>query len=46
MLPLASIVRADDQYQGYRYLHCALCATAWHFVRIKCSHCLVTQGIR
>jgi FdhE protein len=45
-LPLASIVRADPPYQGYRYLHCALCATEWHFVRIKCSHCLVTEGIR
>jgi FdhE protein len=45
-LPVASIVRADAQYQGYRYLHCALCATEWHLVRIKCSHCLVTEGIR
>jgi FdhE protein len=42
-LPVASIVRAD---QGYRYLHCALCATEWHLVRIKCSHCLTTEGIR
>jgi FdhE protein len=42
-LPVASIVRSD---QGYRYLHCALCATEWHLVRIKCSHCLTTEGIR
>jgi FdhE protein len=42
-LPVASIVRAD---QGYRYLHCVLCATEWHLVRIKCSHCLNTEGIR
>ena len=42
-LPVASVVRAD---QGYRYLHCALCATEWHLVRIKCSHCLTTEGIR
>jgi len=42
-LPVASIVRAN---QGYRYLHCALCATEWHLVRIKCSHCLTTEGIR
>ena len=44
--PVASVVRADKQYQGYRYLHCALCATEWHLVRIKCSHCLTTEGIR
>jgi FdhE protein len=45
-LPVASIVRADSAYQGYRYLHCALCASEWHLVRIKCSHCLATEGIR
>jgi FdhE protein len=44
-LPVASIVRADKAYQGYRYLHCALCATEWHLVRIKCSHCGSTEGI-
>jgi FdhE protein len=42
-LPVASIVRADA---GYRYLHCGLCASEWHLVRIKCSHCLATEGIR
>jgi FdhE protein len=44
-LPVASIVRAEKAYQGYRYLHCALCATEWHLVRIKCSHCESTAGI-
>lgn len=44
-LPVASIVRAEKAYQGYRYLHCALCATEWHLVRIKCSHCESTEGI-
>jgi FdhE protein len=38
-LPVASIVRVDRSSQGYRYLHCALCATEWHLVRITCSHC-------
>jgi FdhE protein len=38
-LPVASIVRADKGSQGYRYLHCALCATEWHLVRVTCSHC-------
>jgi FdhE protein len=45
-LPVASIVRADGEYNGYRYLHCGLCATEWHLVRIKCTHCLTTAGIR
>ena len=44
-LPVASVVRAEQGYQGYRYLHCALCATEWHLVRIKCSHCEITAGI-
>jgi len=38
-LPVASIVHAVTPYQGYRYLHCALCATEWHRVRIHCSGC-------
>jgi FdhE protein len=44
-LPVASIVRADEHSQGYRYLHCALCATEWHLVRITCSHCQGTANI-
>ncbi|WP_116812846.1 formate dehydrogenase accessory protein FdhE [Steroidobacter cummioxidans] len=44
-LPVASVVRADSRSQGLRYLHCALCATEWHMVRVKCSHCQTTQGI-
>jgi FdhE protein len=39
--PVASVVRTD----GYRYLHCALCATEWHMVRVTCSHCQSTKGI-
>jgi FdhE protein len=44
-LPVASVVRTDQRSQGYRYLHCALCATEWHMVRVTCSHCQSTQGI-
>jgi FdhE protein len=44
-LPVASIVRADKAYQGYRYLHCSVCASEWHLVRVKCSHCDSTEGI-
>lgn len=44
--PVASIVRSDKRGpQGYRYLHCSLCETEWHMVRITCSHCLTTEGI-
>ena len=38
-LPVASIVYAQTPYQGYRYLHCALCACEWHMVRVQCSQC-------
>lgn len=38
-LPVASIVHTAAPYQGYRYLHCALCATEWHRVRIHCTGC-------
>lgn len=38
-LPVASLVRAQRPYQGYRYLHCALCACEWHMVRVQCSQC-------
>jgi FdhE protein len=38
-LPVASIVYANPPFQGYRYLHCGLCATEWHCVRVQCTHC-------
>jgi FdhE protein len=38
-LPVAGIVHAQAPYQGYRYLHCALCASEWHRVRAQCSQC-------
>jgi FdhE protein len=45
-VPIASVVRSDKRSpQGYRYLHCRLCATEWHMVRITCSHCLTNEGI-
>lgn len=44
-LPVASVVRIGGPYQGFRYLHCALCASEWHMVRIKCTHCEATEGI-
>ena len=38
-LPVVSFVAAQTPYQGYRYLHCALCACEWHMVRVQCSQC-------
>jgi FdhE protein len=43
--PVASVVRTEPGSQGFRYLHCALCATEWHMVRVTCSHCQSTKGI-
>lgn len=42
--PVASIVRIGPEH-GLRYLHCSLCGTEWHMVRIKCSNCESTKGI-
>jgi FdhE protein len=44
-LPVASVVRSDSRSQGLRYLHCGLCATEWHLVRVTCSNCQNTKGI-
>lgn len=36
--PVASVVLGDAQ-GGLRYLHCSLCESRWHLVRVKCSNC-------
>lgn len=41
----ASVTRIGADEGGYRYLHCSLCSTQWHVVRIKCTHCDSTKGI-
>jgi FdhE protein len=43
--PLASVVYAEGSLQGVRFLCCPLCATEWHYVRIKCPNCQSTKGI-
>ncbi|TWI69534.1 FdhE protein [Pseudoduganella lurida] len=43
--PVASVIRIGGQSQGYRYLHCQLCASEWHMVRVKCSCCESTSKI-
>jgi FdhE protein len=45
-LPTSSVIRVGGQREGYRYLYCALCHVEWHMVRVKCTHCLGTGGIR
>ncbi len=44
-LPVASIIRTEQPYQGYRFLHCALCASEWHMVRVTCSQCQATKDL-
>lgn len=44
--PVASLVRIGSSDSGNRYLVCGLCQTQWHWVRIRCSHCGGTAGIR
>jgi len=44
-VPTVSITRIGADESGFRYLHCALCSTQWHYVRVKCSHCESTKGI-
>lgn len=43
--PVGSVARMGGDEAGSRYLHCALCQTEWHMVRIKCSHCESTKDI-
>jgi FdhE protein len=43
--PVAGVVRVGGAAQGLRYLVCALCASEWHVVRVKCSACASTAGI-
>ena len=44
-LPVASIIRTEQPYQSYRFLHCALCATEWHMVRTTCTQCQATKDM-
>ncbi|MDR0807244.1 MAG: formate dehydrogenase accessory protein FdhE [Enterobacteriaceae bacterium] len=36
--PVASMVHIGTD-AGLRYLHCSLCESEWHVVRVKCSNC-------
>jgi len=39
-LPVGSIIRVDGEVPYLRYLHCGLCNTQWHMVRVTCASCL------
>lgn len=43
--PVASLIRIGGAVAGRRYLQCSVCATEWHCVRVKCTHCESTAGI-
>jgi FdhE protein len=43
--PVASVVRLGTNDTGTRYLHCSLCQSQWHMVRVKCSRCESTRSI-
>jgi len=42
--PVASVVHIGNE-NGLRYLHCSLCESEWHVVRIKCSNCEQTSKL-
>lgn len=44
--PVASVLRIGGRDAGLRYLHCGACCTEWHMVRVKCSHCESTKGVK
>ncbi|MDN6179861.1 MAG: formate dehydrogenase accessory protein FdhE [Halomonas subglaciescola] len=44
-LPVAGVIRHRRPIDGVRYLVCSLCAAEWHYVRLKCSHCLSTREL-
>jgi FdhE protein len=43
--PIAGLIAPGGTKFGQRHLHCSLCATAWHYVRVRCVHCGSTDKI-
>lgn len=43
--PVASVIEIAANQSSLRYLHCSLCSTQWHMVRVTCSACESTKGI-
>lgn len=44
--PVVGLIRSGGAERGLRYLVCSLCASEWHVVRIKCSHCASTKDVK
>lgn len=44
--PVASVLRIGGKANGHRYMHCGTCCTEWHMVRVKCTHCESTKGVK
>lgn len=43
--PVSSMVVGWQGAHNTRFCFCSLCATAWNYVRIKCTVCASTEGI-
>ncbi|MFZ1873472.1 formate dehydrogenase accessory protein FdhE [Serratia sp. D1N4] len=43
-MPVSSMVHIGT-VNGLRYLHCNLCESEWHVVRVKCSNCEQTRDL-
>lgn len=43
--PTASVIEMTPSQHSLRYLHCSLCATQWHMVRVTCTACESTKDI-
>ncbi len=43
--PVAGVVRTDGEVARLRYLHCGLCNTEWHLVRVTCAACRESSRI-
>lgn len=43
--PTASVIEIAPTQHSLRYLHCSLCSTQWHMVRVTCTACEATKDI-
>lgn len=43
-MPVASVIDMGTT-NGLRYLHCNLCESEWHVVRVKCTNCEQTRDL-
>ena len=43
--PTSSLIVSWEHANGARFCSCSLCATLWHYVRIRCTACGSTKGI-